>query len=144
MFKWLITLLFIILLPGCATTQYGHYATLAPTVNQAMAKDTLTRLTVLYPPARTSFTIRQSVKDAYGTALVSALRGRGYSVYELTGQVPRTQKTHEGIELAYIADAPYGNHLHRVTLFIGTRIISRAYVVKDGSLTPLGYWLLKE
>ncbi|QBS13501.1 hypothetical protein [Legionella geestiana] len=143
MFKWLITLLFIIQLQGCATTQYGHYATLTPTVNQAMAKDTLTRLTVLYPPARTSFTIRQSVKDPYGTALVAALRGRGYSVYELTGKVPRTQKAHEGIELAYIADAPYGN-LHRVTLFIGTRIISRAYVVKDGVLKPLGYWLLKE
>lgn len=144
MFKWLMTLLFIILLPGCATTQYGHYATQEPTINQTMARDSLARLVALYPPARTSFTIRQSVKDAYGSALIAALRGRGYSVYELTGRATQSQKAPEGIELAYVVDAPYGKHLHRVTLVIGSRMISRAYMVKDGSLKPLGYWLLKE
>lgn len=70
-------------LAGCAThdatnAPYGNFVQDAPAAcDQKMAADAVKRLLVLYPPARTRFELRQITPDAFGTALVAALRSKG-------------------------------------------------------------------
>lgn len=150
-------------LAGCATTPspYGNYAAASLDANKTMADATVAQLVSLYPPARTRFNLQQPTADAYGSALLAALRDKGYSVLEYTPQpqaAPATSASDAatartlaaatstpGLPLSYVVDSPETMSLYRVTVQVGSQSISRAFVVAtNGKLYPAGAWVRKE
>ena len=142
-------------LAGCVTQgSYGKYGnfteTLPATYSAQMADDTVNRLSALYPPADTRFTLQQQPLDPFGAALVGKLRERGYAVMEPPPQPEQTKaKGSEapqpvpGTDLRYVVDQ-LGASQYLVTVRVGSQSISRAYRAAANSLTPDGYWVRKE
>lgn len=143
---------------GCTSMQYGNYSAAPVAFNKAMATDTATHLSKLYPPALTRWNMAQQSDDAYGIALIAALRARGYSVSEYapdsgrvvqaqgTSHLASNQSVRPGVELRYVVDslAPTAP-LYRVTVLMGTQAISRAYIPqKGGTVIGAGSWARKE
>lgn len=140
-------------LSGCASNSpYGNYSEAPAAHDKNMASDTVAHLVTMYPPARTRLNIMQPTEDAYGTALVALLRGRGYSVNEYAPEAakkaqPATQAAFApGVDLRYVVDslAPAAD-LYRVTVVVGNQPISRAYIPqKNGTVAAAGSWARKE
>lgn len=131
-------------LVGCATTQVGNFATAPADAYQTMVDDTVTRLTGLYPPARTCFQINQKIRDPFGALLVKSLRLKGYSVIDSPSKKIKNQIVNNAISFAYIVDSPRSPALYRVSIMIGCNAISRAYAFNQGHLYPSGSWAYKE
>lgn len=139
-------------LTGCVSTRVGNFATAPVDVYQTMVNDTVGRLVVLYPPARTCFQINQNTSDPFGTLMLKTLRAKGYSVIEsrpkIFGQkATRTNKfvpIAQGIPLAYVVDSPRLQNLYRVSVMMGCNTISRAYILNQGHVYPEGAWTHKE
>lgn len=149
-------------LAGCATQgPYGNYAAASLDANKTMADATVAQLVSLYPPAHTRLNLQQPTKDAYGAALLTALRDKGYSVLEYSPQpqaAPVTSASDAatanalaaatsmpGFPLRYVVDSPESMSLYRVTVQVGAQSISRAFVVAtNGKLYPAGAWVRKE
>ncbi|WP_367899715.1 conjugal transfer protein TrbH [Xanthomonas oryzae] len=149
-------------LAGCATQgPYGNYAAASLDANKTMADATVTQLVSLYPPAHTRLNLQQPATDAYGAALLTALREKGYSVMEYSPQphaAPVTSASDvttaralaaatstPGVPLSYVVDSPESMSLYRVTVHLGEQSISRAFVVAtNGKLYPAGAWVRKE
>ncbi|OLL27275.1 conjugal transfer protein TrbH [Burkholderia sp. SRS-W-2-2016] len=151
-------------LAGCATTgPYGNYAAASLDANKTMADATVAQLVTLFPPAHTRLNLKQPATDAYGAALVTSLRDKGYSVLEFAPQAqpasaasaasapaaasnaPATKATAPGFDLSYVVDSPEAMSLYRVTVQVGAQSISRAFVVAtNGKLYPAGAWVRKE
>jgi hypothetical protein len=82
--QFALSALLVMALAGCASTApYGNFATEPPAgLEERIVADTVKQLVTLYPPARTRFHLGQPTPDAYGSALVEALRARGYALVE--------------------------------------------------------------
>jgi len=142
-------------LAGCVTQgSYGKYGnfteTLPATYSAQMVDDTANRLSALYPPANTRFTLQQQPLDPFGAALVGKLRERGYAVKEPLPQPGQTQAKGDevpqpvpGTDLRYVVDQ-LGASQYLVTVRVGSQSISRAYRTAANRLTPDGYWVRKE
>lgn len=76
--------LFVLTLGGCATSRpYGNFVAPALALDaQPLAAEAAGQLATLWPPARTRFALEHPTPDAFGTALVGALRTAGYAVLE--------------------------------------------------------------
>lgn len=154
-------------LTGCAThdaatsSPYGNFVDDSPAAcDQKMAADAVKRLMAVYPPARTRFDLQQFTSDAFGTALVASMRGKGYALLEYKPapgvQGPATPgdpapaggvigKTSAAtLSLRYILDLDRGSNLYRVTLLVGNQSLTRAYLAQNGSVLPAGAWVRKE
>ncbi|MGC6373698.1 conjugal transfer protein TrbH [Pseudomonas sp. S2.OTC.A_B10] len=151
--KVLLVSVLIASLSGCATNSpYGNYSAAPAAYDKTMASDTVAHLVTMYPPALTRWNIMQPTNDAYGTALVALLRGRGYSVSEYAPEgdkkaQPATQAAFKpGVDLHYVVDslAPAVD-LYRVTVVVAGQPISRAYTPqKNGTVAAAGSWARKE
>lgn len=142
-------------LAGCATLgSYGKYGnfieSLPAAYNARMVDDTVNRLSALYPPANTRFTLQQQPDDPFGVALVGKLRVRGYAVMEPLTQPGQTQSKNtaspepiHGSDLYYVVDQ-LGESQYLVTVQVGNQSISRAYRAAGSNLTPDGHWVRKE
>lgn len=142
-------------LAGCVTQgSYGRYGnfteTLPATYTVQMADDTVNRLSALYPPANTRFTLQQQPVDPFGAALVGRLRERGYAIMEPLPQSGQIQVKGSEVpqpvsetDLRYVVDQ-LGASQYLVTVQVGNQSISRAYRAAANSLTPDGYWARKE
>ena len=142
-------------LAGCVTQgsygRYGNFAEALPAAYSAqMVDDTVNRLSTLYPPANTRFTLRQQPVDPFGAALIGKLRERGYAVMEPLMQPGQTRvkdaevpQPVSGSDLRYVVDQ-LGATQYLVTVQVGSQSISRAYRAAADSLTPDGYWVRKE
>ena len=130
-------------LAGCASTApYGNFATHPPAgLEERIAADTVKQLVTLYPPARTRFHLGQSTPDAYGSALVEALRAKGYALVEFKEAAPATAP---GLSLHYVLDAVASPNLYRVTVMVGQKSLSRAYLAQNNRVAPAGAWVRKE
>ena len=124
-------------LTACVTTRVGDFAKAPTDVYQTMVNDTVARLVVLYPPARTCFQLHQRIRDPFGALLVKSLRLKGYSVIE-------SRKGAQGIPLAYVVDSPKLPARYRVSVMMGGQSISRAYAFNQGHVYPEGSWTHKE
>jgi len=137
-------------LAGCALTgPYGNFLDgTSVSINETLAADTMKQLVVLYPPASTRFDLGQSTLDAYGTALVQSLRDKGYAILEFDQKTPvkpdTTPGAGPGLRLRYVLDAPAGTNLFRVTVLVGSKSLSRAYVEQNNTVFPAGVWALRE
>lgn len=148
--KYLFIALLITYLTGCATTQpYGNFAGNPTAFDQKMVDDTMKQLVALYPPASTRFNLRQDTRDNYGSALVEALRVKGYSILELKPETPaapteESPQSSSNFDLHYVIDQQGASNLFRITVVIGSQSITRAYVAQNDALFPAGSWIRKE
>jgi hypothetical protein len=99
-----------------------------------LSADTVKQLVALYPPARTRFHLGQPTPDAYGSALVEALRARGYALVEFkpgtapqAGSAEAAAATAPGLNLHYLLDTAASPNLYRITVMVGQQSLSRAY-----------------
>ncbi len=139
--------LLVMALAGCASTApYGNFATHPPAgLEQKIAVDTVKQLVALYPPARTRFTLEQPTPDAYGSALVEALRAKGYALVEVKASPQEAAPaTGPGLSLHYVLDAVASPNLYRVTVMVGQKSLSRAYLAQNNRVAPAGAWVRKE
>jgi type IV secretion system protein TrbH len=141
---------------GCTSTASHEHANLvAPSapanLNETVVADTMKQLITLYPPASTRFDLAQPTTDAYGFKLVQSLRLSGYALSEFVPAAAAdgtnandTDSASSGLSLRYILDAPDGLNLYRVTVMIGSQSLSRAYLVRNNTVSPAGAWARKE
>lgn len=139
---------------GHAPATYGNFIPIPAKFDEkVVADDVVRKIAVLYPPARTSITMRQATPDAFGTSLTAALRVKGYALAEFgSGQKTADPETdalsrppaNGNLAFAYLVDQPLEAGMYRVTVLINDQSLSRVYQAKDGSLVPAGYWVRKE
>ncbi len=141
--QFALSALLVMALAGCASTApYGNFATEPPAgLEERIVADTIKQLVALYPPARTRFHLGQPTPDAYGSALVEALRARGYALVEFKEAAPATAL---GLSLHYVLDAAASPNLYRVTVTVGQKSLSRAYLAQNDRVAPAGAWVRKE
>lgn len=132
-------------LSGCTTTHESSNGEAPVSLTQIIAKDSARQLAALYPPARTHLELKQSSTDLFGRSLVDSLRQKGYSLAEAgtNGQRSTTKATSE-VPLSYVMDNPIKNSLYRVSIRVGGQSISHAYILKNGKLYPVGFWMNQE
>ena len=143
MHQFALAALLAMALAGCASTApYGNFATHPPAgLEERIAADTVKQLVALSPPARTRFHLGQPTPDAYGSALVEALRARGYALMEFKEAAPATAPA---LSLHYVLDAATSPNLYRVTVTVGQKSLSRAYLAQSDRVAPAGAWVRKE
>lgn len=149
MHKTTLLVLLVAGLAGCASTPapatYGSFVQ-APvaTDDKAMADDVVKKLAALYPPAKTRFNLQHATPDAFGIAMVTTMRAKGYAVAEVqAGARPATLAAGEK-SLAYILDQPLDAGLYRVTVLVNSQTLSRVYQSVGGVVKPAGVWVWKE
>ena len=150
-----------LLLAGCVgPSPYGYLVsvTVPPQMPQRLAQDTVMRMEALYPPAHTHLALSHPATDAYGVALIEALRRKGYGVMEsrvTTRMNPSTRDdmpvavqpavSHKGgLPFGYVVDGPFEPRLYRVTVFIGSQSLSRVYRMDQHVFAQAGAWVRKE
>ena len=145
-----------LMLGACATTgpaPYGNYLAAAAVDQQTLAGDAVKQLAILWPPAKTRLALQQPTPDAFGSALVKALRESGYALAEFNPEAAK-EKTSAALEanaaagqplpLRYVLDQAGTPNLYRLTLAVGSQSITRPYIERNGMLVPAGYWVRKE
>ncbi len=160
--RWLSLVLWAgLLLAGCVNAApYGYLVkgVVPPQMPERLAQETVTRMEALYPPALTRLALTHPATDAYGTALTNELRRKGYGVMEHvdTYAMPSTRdemntrlespaiRRDEGVPLRYVVDGPFEQQLYRVTVFIGSQSLSRAYHIDAQTMAQAGAWVRKE
>lgn len=142
-FKSLFLLFLVIHLLGCSATVQGNFSKVPTGRYQIITNDTVKQLIGLYPPAHTRFHIKQSVRDPFGLSLIESLRQKGYAINESSIYSRSTQGV-QNIALYYLIDEPDKGRLYRVTIVVGQQSLSRAYTIKNATLSPLGFWVRKE
>ena len=139
-------------LAGCATTSpYGNYLQSATVDQQKLAGEAVKQLATFWPPARTRFELQQATPDAFGAALVAAMRESGYALLEFNPAAAPAKASAEAapdaeapVSLGYVLDQAGAPNLYRLTLTVGNQSISRLYREQDGELAPAGYWAHQE
>ena len=157
---------------GCTATTYGNHLKETAALNQeTLAVNVVHKLTELYPPAKARLKLTQKASDPFGLALVRLLRERGYAVLEFaqnsktvkkdtkvtqgsstkissknseTQVEPGSAEEASSLALSYILDTAGSPNMYHLTLKVGPKTISRAYVVKDGQTVAGGYWVRGE
>ena len=148
-------------LAGCVSPAPSGYAingNVPPQMFERLAQETVTRMEDLYPPAHTRLALTHPATDAYGLALIEALRQKGYGVMEhvdrhvmpstredMHTRIERPAVSHdEGLPFRYVVDGPFESRLYRLTVFIGNQSLSRVYRMDDQVLAQAGAWVRKE
>ncbi len=135
---------------GCVK-QPGVYGNFAEADSVELVEDAVNALSTNFPPAKTRLALVQETEDAFGAALVEALRADGYAVAEyvklgerdkyLSG-VPKP----DDIAFAYVVDDM--DDEVRVVLHVGGGTLSRMYRVQDAGgafeYIPLGFWTFRQ
>ncbi len=148
------------LLASCVSPPYGYLinGAVPPQMPERLAQDTVTRMEALYPPAHTRLALTHPATDAYGLALMEALRRKGYGVLDYrvnTRLSPSTRNDmpepvqlavnhKEGLPFGYVIDGPFEPRLYRVTVFIGSESLSRVYHIDEQVIAQAGAWVRKE
>ena len=133
--KRIFSMLIPLLLSACVSPHQGNFVTMQENKQQRMAKDAVRQLTSLYPPAKTTFCLKQPAKDSFGLALVNGLRKKGFRMVE--------GDFNQKANLFYVVDEPIRNRLVRVTLFVDSDSLSRAYL-QQGKFLPASVWARQE
>ena len=150
-----------LLLAGCISpSPYGYLVNGAapPQMPEKLAQDTVMRMETLYPPAHTYLALTHPATDPYGLALIEALRGKGYGVMDYRVNTRITPSTRDdmsvaaqpsvsrevGLPFGYVVDGPFEPRLYRVTVFIGSQSLSRAYLMDEQAIAQAGAWVRKE
>lgn len=139
-------LLVVGLLSACAITPRSSGGTAAPDGVGSVAADAVQFLQGSYPAGSTAWRLARPARDGFGVALLDQLRRAGYAVQE--ANVPRGKSSPapapSGPTLDYVFE-PVDTGIYRLTLQIGPRSLSRAYMAAgNGRMQPAGAWSHKE
>ncbi len=136
----------VALVSGCGK-QPGMYGNFAEADSVELVQDAVNALSTNFPPAKTRLALVQETEDAFGVALVEALRADGYDVAEYAGgdtSLPALKP--DGLAFAYVVD-DQDDEL-RVVLHVGSGTLSRMYRVQDAGRAfeyiPLGFWTFRQ
>ena len=135
--KKLTILIITLLLSNCTTLRYGNFTPDQQSKDSYLAKDAVSQINRIYPAARNTFCLRQRVCDAFGIALLNGLRLKGYGVKE--NICPRNMAN-----FFYVVDETIPHKVYRVSIYIGSQTLSRAYAVSSKTPTPITAWSFKE
>ncbi|MDR8093094.1 hypothetical protein KPB05_37190 [Burkholderia gladioli] len=154
-----------VMLAGCVSTaQYGDFSNGSPSIGKSLVADMVEKLSADYPPARTRLNVEQPTQDAFGALFVSQLRTKGFAVAELNQPdidavgKPRDELRRAAhpyffrapapaqttVDMRYIVDQLGVDSLYRVTIWLGDKSVSRAYVAQGTDVSPVGAWVRKE
>lgn len=143
------------MIAGCATTgEYGNY--LEPQTSEAysqqLAQETAAQMGRVWAPARTELALAHPATDAFGIALLDALRSAGFAVREYEARIRNANSPQAGTpaegevsgsEFRYVVDQ-LDKDLVRVSVSVGQEGISRAYSTEGGGVTPAGTWAARK
>lgn len=151
------SILFLLLclpLSACVPAmQYGNYVnsnigTAAETAlsvedQTELAKISVRQMSKSFSAQNTILKLNQRIIDPFGEAVVKGLRKNGFSIVEdrkMKTDSPSTEKFN------YVIDYISGSNplIYRVSLFVGTKSISRVYQLNGDTLYPAGSWIYKE
>lgn len=111
----------------------------APDGLGSVADDAVRRLASWHPPGATRWTLQRPALDAFGLALVDRLRREGYAVEEAVAPRGTATPAAQGALLDYVFE-PVDAGVHRLTLRVGPRTLSRAYMASNGRMAAAGAW----
>lgn len=131
-----------LILGGCAHyASLGNFANNPAAIDRIIAEDAVKQIVALYPPAKTSFELKQPTQDAFGSGLVSGLRKQGFALME----AHHDEATISALPLRYVLDKTGGEtSLYRLTVMVGDQSITRPYREQNSTVVPAGYWAHKE
>ncbi|WP_367607885.1 conjugal transfer protein TrbH [Legionella sp. W05-934-2] len=135
--KKLMIMIIALMLSSCTTLQYGNFTPNQQSKDSYLAKDAVSQINCLYPAARNTFCLRQRVRDAFGIALIEGLRKKGYGIKE-------NVCTRNKANFFYVVDETKPNKVYRVSLYIGSQTLTRAYSVNGKTPIPITPWSFKE
>ncbi|WP_133128612.1 conjugal transfer protein TrbH [Legionella nagasakiensis] len=135
--KKLSILLLALLLSSCASMRYGNFTDASQSKEVYLAKDAVSQLRRVYPPAQNTFCINQKICDGFGINLIQMMRQKGYGLIE---NVCRRQKAN----FFYVVDEIKPGCHYRVSLYIGSQTLSRVYAKTNNKLAPISPWSHKE
>lgn len=122
----------------------GTFATVSPTVAEAVAQDGVNVLSDLFGPGVTRIVYSQSMESAFADEMEQRIRAKGYAVdYDVRGEGEGDGDT-KTVILRYVLDN--SGHMIRLTLVIWRydtkdfTVLSRGYGVRKGSVVPAGAW----
>ncbi|WP_428413348.1 conjugal transfer protein TrbH, partial [Legionella sp.] len=133
----LIIVLLMCWLSGCARLEYGNFTHAPMGAYELMAKDAAAQIGHVYPPAKNRFHLSQTIRDPFGMKLIELLRQKGFGVIEQSA-------TRSEANFFYVVDEPIPPHLYRVSIFVGSQSLSRAYGIHNAVLVPISPWSRKE
>lgn len=130
---------FILLCVGCST-QYGSTVK-NNSANEIIAIDSLAKLSELYLPAKTTFSLAHPVSDndIFAQTLINGLRDRGFAVDEF-----EKGASFSGVPFRFTLDEIREENLFRVLLLVDDKVITRAYKNDAGLITQASSWAFKE
>ena len=139
-------MLIVAFVSGCGK-QPGVYGNFAEADSVELVQDAVNALSTNFPPAKTRLALVQETEDAFGVALVEALRADGYAVAEhVRGDTSLPALKPDGLAFAYVVD-DLDDEL-RVVLHVGDGTLSRMYRVQDAGRAfediPLGFWTFRQ
>lgn len=116
-------------LVGCTTARHTA-AVASPGALATIRADATGELARLFPPAFVAFYVPSDDRSA---VLVNDLRRRGYAIVE------GGKETAPGYKLGY-SITRLDTSLYQVTLRVGGRALSRAWLIDDAGASPAGAW----
>lgn len=126
-----------LLLSSCASLQYGNFTPNQEGKDRYLAKDAVSQIQRIFPPARNTFCIHQKICDAFGIQLVDGLRKKGYGIRENVCSKKQAN-------FFYVVDETEPHRIYRVSIYIGHQTLSRAYAVNGKNAFPASPWSFKE
>ncbi len=135
---------------GCGK-QPGAFGNFANADSVELVRDAVNALSTNFPPAKTRLALVQETEDAFGVALVEALRADGYAVAEYAEPAGKDKylsavKKPDGLAFAYVVD-DVKDEL-RVALHVGGGTLSRMYRIQESDGTfeyiPMGFWTFRQ
>lgn len=122
---------------SCASMRYGNLTNTSASKDEYLARDAFMRIAKIKVPARTTFRVHQKTDSVFGHQLIELLRQNGYGVQEhLT--------SNKQANFYYVVDKLAADKRIRVSIFMDSEELSRAYGIYNGRLMPLGVWSHKE
>lgn len=135
--KQIILIIISFALCSCSSMHYGNLANTSISKDEYLAHDAAKKIAKIKVPARTIFNIYQKTNSVFGHKLIEILRQNGYGVQE-------NIKSDKNSNFHYVIDQIDGSKRIRVSLYINSENLSRAYGTYNERLMPIGAWSHKE
>lgn len=126
-----------IALCSCSSMHYGNLTNTSVKKDEYLARDALNRISKLKVPARTTLKVYQKSDNVFGHELLALLRQQGYGIQE---NVRSDNKSN----FHYVVDKLDSDDDVRVSLYIDSEQLSRAYHISGKSISPIDAWSHKE
>jgi hypothetical protein len=130
LYPWLITLL----LAGCAPVPITTSVADVDPLRRAVVEDVVLGISDVVASSTTTLVPARAAAGAFDSALLAALRAKGYTVSSVGGR---------GTAFDCVVDS-LGGGLYRVNVRVGTSTMSRLWMNAGGGVSTGGAWTRRE